>query len=76
MHIPSPLDVILGDGFLRQCGAHLEYDKKAIVITSNKRQHTIYTIESRAEHVKKVRPPIGDTSSTGPILLTIIQVKG
>jgi len=75
MHIPAPLDVLMGDAFLRQYGAHLEYDKRALIISTRMRHHTIYTIEAKAEHMQSVRPPVQDKAASGPILLSALQVK-
>jgi len=75
MAIPSSLSVLLGDGFLRHFGAHLEYDRKALVISSKTRQHLIYTIEAKADKAYHKVPQPGMSQSSTPVLLSAIQLK-
>jgi len=76
MSIPTHLSVLLGDAFLRQHGAHLEYDRKAMVITTPTRQHIIYSLEAQADKAKRARPPVLDTIPTStPVILSAMQVK-
>jgi len=75
MAIPSNLNVLLGDAFLRGQGARLEYDRKALVISSKTRQHIIYTIEAQADKAYNKAPQPGMSQSSTPVLLNAIQLK-
>ena len=80
MQVPSTADILLGDAFLRHHRAHLDYDRKALVITTLKRRFVISSVEAvqtRLSHNRTPSAPI--FPSLDPIfpppapLLTAIQ---
>jgi len=75
MAIPPHLHVLLGDGFLRQHGAHLEYDRKALIISTPTRHHIIYTTEAKAEKAQQAKPVLKDVSTSTPVMLSAMQLK-